>query len=230
VIDTQVAGSADDAFHSPVGWPNYSQTATVVYVGSPGSGGPTYGGWRWSGLAIPEGAVVLEAYVELSQAGWGHTVTTTLSLQNAADPVGFSQFSTPFHRWQERTGFETQWSWPRSVPGTWIVTPDIAAGIQELVDRYAGIDALVLLESGEGVASGQYHEWGSFDASPALAARLYITWVMPEAELIETLAASNAGPSHSTAVAINRQALEAVVLRSRRRYSRSLKGDPISLT
>jgi hypothetical protein len=180
VILTQVSASANDAFHSPSGWPGYSHTSNVVYAGAPGGSGPTYGGWRWTGLNIPAGAVVVSAYVELGQAGWGYAFTTTLSLQDAASPASFSQSSTPYHRWQSRTDFETAWSWQRSGPGTRVSTPGLAAGVQELVDRYGGLNTLVLLESGQGVPNGNSHEWQAFDGSPQAAARLRIEWRAPD--------------------------------------------------
>src|SRR3989344_8148348 len=78
-IDKQVAASADDAYHTQAGWPNYSHTDGVVYAGAPGGNGPAVGGWRWTSLNIPAGATITNAYVELNQTGYGNAVTTTLA-------------------------------------------------------------------------------------------------------------------------------------------------------
>jgi hypothetical protein len=180
VVLAQVAAGSDDAYESPAGWPNFSATDVVVYAGAPNGSGATYGGWRWDGLGIPAGAIITGAYVELKQAQWGYAVTTTLSLEDGAAPATFTPGSTPADRWAGRTGFEQAWAWPKATPGTWISTPDLAAGVQELVDTYGGIDSLALLESGEGVANTEYHEWSSFESGADNAARLRITWRLPE--------------------------------------------------
>ena len=181
----QVSSGTDDAYHSPVAWPNYSDSDVLVYAGAPGSDGAVYGGWRWSGLAIPEDAVIVSAYVELTQSGWGFETATTLAFEDAAAPGTFSPGSTPYDRWQGRTSFQAGWAWDRGAPGSTATTPDLAAGIQELVDRYGGIDSLALLESGEGVPVNEYHEWVSFEGAPAQAAKLHVVWTAPEPQPIE---------------------------------------------
>lgn len=175
-----IESGQDDAHHDPVSWPNYSDKDHRVIAGAPGSKGPTYGGWRWNNLGIPEGAVITSAYVELTQQGWGHLFQTELALQNAASPDSFSRESSPFHRWSEKTDFSTVWTWGKDVPNTVIQTPDLTAGIQELVDRYGSLDSVALLESGEGVQQFEHHEWHSFEEDPALAARLHIEWTVEQ--------------------------------------------------
>lgn len=174
--EASMSASSDDAYHTPGGWPDYNDRDTVVYAGAPGGNGPTWGGWRFTGLDLPANAVIVDAYVELTQAEWGEVFTTTLALEDSPSPSTFSPESSPAHRWQDRTDFQVRWTWAKSVPGSRVRTPSLANGIQELLNSYGAIDSVVLLESGEGVATGQYHSWASFDADPALAPRLHVEY------------------------------------------------------
>ena len=173
-VEKQVSASSDDAYHTPGAWPGYGDTQTIVLAGARGANGAQFGGWRWTGLGVPDGATILDAYVLLNQAGWDYTITTTLALEDSAIPATFSPQSSPYHRWSSRTDFEVDWTWPKNVPTTWIQTPSLAAGVQELVDRHGAVDNIVLLEDGTGVLQRQYHQWAAFDGDPDRAATLYI--------------------------------------------------------
>jgi len=175
-VQAQITSSSDDAHDIPAGWPNYSHTSGLVYAGAPGSSGPAWGGWRWTNLNIPAGATITNAYVEFNQNAWGNGMITTLAFENDPNPATFSSNSSPFTRWSNKTTFEVDWSWGTSAPGSWIKTPSLSAGIQELVDRYGGVNTLVLLEDGTGVVQGQWHAWQSYDANPLLSANLYIEY------------------------------------------------------
>ncbi len=176
LVEARIAASTDDAYNAPTGWPGYSHTDTVVYAGAPGGSGPTWGGWRFTGLNIPANATILDAYVEFTQAGWGYTVTTTLALEKSAAPATFSPGSSPSARWANRTSFELDWTWPKATPGSKVHTPSLVGGIQELVSTFGAINELVLLEDGTGVPQGEYHTWESFDASPSQAAMLRVEY------------------------------------------------------
>ncbi len=180
-IEAQVSSSSDDAYHAPAVWPNYSSTDTRVYAGQP-SGNIVTGGWRWTGLGIPSGAVITAAYVELNQRGYGNNLTTTLSFEDVASPATFTGASTPTSRWASRTTFSTNWFWPKSSPNSWIQTPSLVDGIQELVDSYGGINELALLENGAPAGGSFYHEWYSFDFNPARAAKLHIEYIAGDDE------------------------------------------------
>ncbi|MBI2577600.1 MAG: fibronectin type III domain-containing protein, partial [Candidatus Wildermuthbacteria bacterium] len=174
-IDKQVVLNSDDAYHVTAGWPNYSDADGVVYAGAP-ENGPAVGGWRWTGLSIPAGATITNAYAELNQTGYGHAVTTTLALEKTASPATFSAISSPATRWGNKTTFQTSFAWVSNTPNSWIKTSSLTAGIQELVDAYGAIDSVVLLEDGAGVTLGQYHEWASYDGNVAFAAKLHIEY------------------------------------------------------
>ena len=179
IIDKQVSSSADDAYHDPDGWPGYSHTdaGNGVYAGNPGGAGlATVGGFRWTGLNIPAGSTITNAYIDFNQKGWGYQIPTVLSFESSVNPASFSSASSPYHRWSNKTIFTLNWTWPKATPGTWIRTPFLVSGIQELVDSYGAINSIVVLENGSGVPAGQYHNWESYNGSSLLAAKLHIEY------------------------------------------------------
>ncbi|MBI2664459.1 VCBS repeat-containing protein [Candidatus Woesearchaeota archaeon] len=172
--EVQIAYSSDDAYHDPLGWPNYADSTNNIRAGRPSST-PVWGGWRWANLNIPPGSVITGAYVEFNQLEWGYSnIPTTLAFENSSNALTFSSGNSPAHRWSKRTAFQTQWNWSRQTPGSWIRTPSLAAGIQELAAN--GINDLVLLEDGTPSLASQSHEWASYDYNPSLAARLHIEY------------------------------------------------------
>ncbi len=174
-VDTTISQSSDDAFIRLNGWPGYSHSAGNIYAGRIGSE-PVYGGFRFTNLNIPENSIITAAYVNFTQNGWGWEIPTNLTFENAENPSTFSSTSTPFDRWSSKTSFNTQWTWPRSTPSSTIQSPSLVQGLQELVDTYGGIDAVVLIESGEPAASGEWHNWDSYDGNPSTAATLHVEY------------------------------------------------------
>lgn len=173
-----IDASEDDAFDVPEGihWPGYSHTQDIIHAGRPNADFVSYGGWRWDDLGIPAGAVITKAYVELNQNNWGWTIETILALQDEAAPTSFSRENSPAHRWNDRTNNTFNWTWPRQEPGDWATTPDLTAAVQELVNRYGALDAIVLLESGETAPAKKAHTWATYDADPSRGAVLHIEW------------------------------------------------------
>lgn len=177
VVAGQIASSSDDAHddRAPF-WPGFSSTSPVVYAGRPGTGDPITGGYRFTGLVIPENSQIVNAYVEFTQSSWGHVISTNLSFENAAAPLTFSSTNSPAGRL--KTAFSADWTWPRSTPDSVIRTPALTAGIQELVDTFGDVDTVVLLETGlSSEPTGQSHSWHSFDGNPAFAARIHIEYI-----------------------------------------------------
>lgn len=173
-----IDSSKDDAYDVPEGihWPGYSDSDNIIHAGRPNNDFVSYGGWRWDDLAIPAGAQIVSAHVELNQAIWGWTIDTTLALENNPAPAEFSSDNTPADRWANRTDATFDWTWVRQNPGDWNMTPDLTAAVQELVDRYGGLDAIVLLESGEPAPANRAHTWAAFDLDPSRGAVLHIEW------------------------------------------------------
>ena len=157
VVESQVSSSADDAYHAPLGgWPGYSHSDIYngIYAGRPGGNGAVWGGWRWAGFSIPTGSVIISAYVEFTQREWGWEIPNNVALESSANPAVFSATNSPYHRWTNaKTAFQRSWQWIRSSPGAIHRTPELSAGIQELVDTHGSLTALVLLEDGSPVLS-----------------------------------------------------------------------------
>lgn len=181
IIDVRVGASSDDAYSDPDSWPSYSHNdvARGIFAGNPGnSGQATWGGFRWTNLGIPAGAIINNAYVELVQKDWGFSGITTLAFEGASSPAAFSSLSTPYNRWASKTAWNVQWNWDsqKGSPGKIIKTPALVNGVQELVNRYGAINTIVLLEDGTGYAGGQYHSWESYDNGVNVAPRLHIEY------------------------------------------------------
>jgi hypothetical protein len=62
----------------------------------------------------------------------------------------------------------------------WHQTPSLVDGVQELIDSFGELDAIVLLENGDATAPGYYHGWLSYDKGAQYAAKLFITYYCDE--------------------------------------------------
>jgi hypothetical protein len=178
-VEAVISTGSDDAHDfAGGGWPSYSHSDVSVWSGTPGNSGPAYGGFRWTGLSVPSNAVITAAWVELSQAGNGFSMQSTLSLEDAASPATFNGSSSPHDRWGNRTDFDMSYDWEAGEKDSIHATPSLVAGVQELVNSYGGLNSLVLLESSEGTPQWTYHAWRSYDGNPSLAAKLYIEYTV----------------------------------------------------
>lgn len=181
-VSSQVQASSDDAYNDPICcWPGYSHTSTVVFAGNAGSTGPTYGGFRFTGLKIPGNAQIVSAHVEFTQNAWGWTMPTQLAFQDSSAPQTFSSSNPPSSR--GLTTFKTEWNWPKAGPDSVLKTPDLSDGIQELIDSYGTLNSVVLIEQGlESNAQGRSHNWYSYDNDPSKAAKLVVEYTLPETQ------------------------------------------------
>jgi len=187
-----IGASSDDAYHDPDSiFPGYSDTdaSNGVFAGNPGlAGEATWGGWRWTELAIPEGAIIDEAYVRLRNSGFGaDDIETRLAFEKNKVPPTFSSGNSPYHR---RLNLTTQvsWKWMENLEGpfpsdglVWARTPSMAAQLQEVVGLLGAgetLDAAVFIEDGTGVPADKKHSWTSYDGDRNKAAKLYISWTL----------------------------------------------------
>lgn len=176
-VDVQISSSSDDAYQDPDSWPNYSHSdsSSGIFSGNPGmSGQANVSGFRWN-INIPANSVITEAWVDFNQKGWGYQIPTTLAFERTLSPVTFSSSYGPYPRWTSKTVWTTIWTWGKSTPGTWVRSPSLINGIQELVSL-GNVTSIVLLENGSGLSNGQYHNWEGYEPNPLLSAKLHVVW------------------------------------------------------
>jgi hypothetical protein len=192
-VSSQVNSSSDDAYHGADFFPGYSSTDILVYSGWPNAGGnrSSTGGWRFTSLNLPACAIITGAYAEIAAAYHGYETTTTLSLEDAANPPTFTPDNTPLHRWANHTSFTAMWTTGVAPQVVWHQTPSLIAGVQELIDSFGAIDTIVLLENGDATAPGYYHGWLSYDKGAEYAAKLFITYYCDEPDPTPTPTPTN---------------------------------------
>lgn len=129
-------------------------------------GTPTTTGMRFTGLAIPRGARVTRAWVQFNADELDRRAATlTLRAQAADSPLAFTSSAFDVSS-RPRTAASVVWSAP-----TWTVfgaagaeqrTPDLAAIVQEVVDRpgWASGNALAVLVTGSGRRTAESFEGG----------------------------------------------------------------------
>lgn len=116
----------------------FYQSRNEIYLGqdancSPNS--PYLMGLRFSGINIPQGETIHSAAITFTADGpYSDPVTTTIAAENAGNPPAFSAEHTPAQ--VVLTSAQTPWD----IATTWqfsqsVLTPDITAVIQELVNR-----------------------------------------------------------------------------------------------
>ena len=173
MIEVRVSADSDDAEERVDGSVSLgSSDLELVY-----DGGDQIVGMRFSGVTIPQGAIISGAYVQF-QTDETHSDPTTLTIQGEGvdDALTFESSSGNISS-RPRTTAAVAWS-----PAPWLTvgeagpdqrTPDLAAVIQEVVDRpgWTSGDALVVIVSGAGERAAE-----SYNGDPAGAPILHIEY------------------------------------------------------
>jgi hypothetical protein len=153
VVEVQVAASTDDAEESTLGSVSLtSSDLELVYD----AGSDQAVGMRFTGVAIPAGATIVNAYVQFQVDEVGSGATQLTIEGQAADDAPSFAYGTWNISSRPRTASSVSWS-----PVPWTVigaagddqrTPDVAAVIQEIVSRsgWSSGNALVLIVTGSG--------------------------------------------------------------------------------
>ncbi len=112
-----------------------------------------YGAWfRFTGITLPQNAVILEARLEMVNARWDNATALMVRAEDSGDPMAPS--SPADYGSRTRTTAAGVWT---SESGDWAYrdSPDLAALIQELVDSNTYSDGTVLIfVEDEGGSSG----------------------------------------------------------------------------
>jgi outer membrane protein assembly factor BamB len=173
-ITAQVAASSDDANQDSSA---LDLTSGTVWLGNASSATASYTGLRFTNLALPPGATINSARLQLysSQSQW-----IGISLNLAAEAIGnspaFSASNPPGQRTltTQSVAHQSDVQW---LANTWYSLDEMAPVIQAVVSRpdWQSGNSLSVILTGTGGAWGRKFAL-SYDGSPANAARLIITY------------------------------------------------------
>ena len=177
-LDIAVSASADDAEEAASGEINRVSGDLAMSVGV----APQTVGLRFQGVAVPQGATILSAYVQFRADEKSSTVVTLTIEGHAADSAG--AFTTAAFGISSRPRTIADVSW---TPDPWTLigeqgpkqrTTDLSPVVQEIVDR-AGWNggAVALIISGQGGSGKRTAE--SFNAGASLAPVLHVEYSTP---------------------------------------------------
>lgn len=173
VFEVRVAASTDDAEERPTG--NIALTSSDLELVQDGNAQTV--GMRFNGLTIPQGATILNAFVQF-QVDETSTVATSLSLQGEAsdNAITFAGTNSNISS-RPRTAAAVPWNPPAwstvGQAGPEQRTPDLAPVVQEIVDRtgWSNGNSLVFIVTGTGSRVAE-----SFNGAAAAAALLRIEY------------------------------------------------------
>lgn len=175
-VSKLVAASADDAHW--YGGATISTNATQGYVGDfSATIYDSTAGFRFTGIAIPQGATIDSAYLLLNLNGATSSFSATIDGHDADDAAAFSTYGDATGR--AHTTASVSWSLPTTARIE--SSPDISAIIEEIVGRAgwaSGNDIVLFLNNptaGGWSGSQAYVQLVMFDASAA-PAQLVINW------------------------------------------------------
>lgn len=176
-VEARVASSADDAEEAASGAVGVSSSDLELTID--GSRGEQLVGIRFTSLAMPQGAQITNAYIQF-QADEASTDATTLTIESEANDSAQS-FGGSFNiSARPRNQVAVGWS-----PAPWDVvgeagpsqrTPDIAALIQQVIDRpgWAEGNSLAIVIGGTGKRVAE-----SFDGVASAAPLLHVEYDVP---------------------------------------------------
>ncbi len=160
-----IGGSLDDTFaYYSRGWVNaYNWEDAILY-------GDTWVGLRFAGLALPEGARVVHASLQVNVFGFDDP--RLLIYAEANDRAADFSRSLPTER--ALTTASVRWR-ASNIGGGWRSSPDLAPIIQEVVSRpgWGSGDPIALILQNDG-GQLRFRQW-DYDHAP-YAARLYLVY------------------------------------------------------
>ncbi|CDX14004.1 hypothetical protein MPLB_1380022 [Mesorhizobium sp. ORS 3324] len=177
IFETRIATAGDDVEEKGSG--TIGTNINDLELGYDGTTRQTVG-LRFTGINIPQGAIITSAYIQF-QANEVKTGATSLLIQgdNTDDASPFT--NTAFNVSSlPRTAASTAWT-----PDPWTVvgehglaerTPDISAIVQEIVNRsgWAALNDMAFLVTGTGTRTADSYEY-----NPASAALLHVEYLLP---------------------------------------------------
>jgi hypothetical protein len=170
-----IAAGADDVNDDGAA---FAPGGTTMFVGN--GGGASFAGLRFTNLAIPRGATVTSARVQLRASA---TQWNSIAFEWAAEASGnaapFAAASRPSQRTlgTPRVAHTSNVQW---VSGTFYTLEELAPLVQAVVDRadWTSGNALALIARGTGGAWGRKFA-SAFESGAANAARLVVSYTTP---------------------------------------------------
>jgi len=175
-VTSQVGSSSNDAEEN-VNSGNVDLTSPDLQLGNDNNT-PQLVGMRFTNIAIPRNANILNAYVEFEVAATGSASTSVTIRGQAADNA--SAFSSTKNNISNRSLTTAQVAW-NNIPA-WSAlnvkwqTPNLSAIIQQVVNRsgWASGNAIAIIINGSGQRTAE-----SYDGEAPAAPKLVITYLLP---------------------------------------------------
>ena len=176
-VTVPVAASADDGYFSWAATQNNSSSQLQAGVWS----GRAYSVYtRFLGVSVPQGATILDAYLEVLAYDGGDSGTVLTHVRahavDSAPPIAYPGDA----RSLPRTSASVEWSLPTWAYGTRYKSPNLASVVQEIVDRpawAAGNDLTLLVDYYDEMATtGGYRRFTSYDGSASQQPKLVVTF------------------------------------------------------
>ena len=176
-LDVRIISSTDDAEESSTGSMYLNSTDLELVID--GSRGEQMVGLRFTGVNLPQNALINQAYLEFETDETDSEPTSlVIAAQDSDNPETFSSVS---HDISSRPTLSTSIEW-NTLPAWDSVhakhqSPDIAPLIQEIVNRsgwqYGNGVALIITGTGQRTAE-------SYDGEPAAAPLLHVEYILEE--------------------------------------------------
>ncbi|HMB74407.1 MAG TPA: metallophosphoesterase, partial [Gammaproteobacteria bacterium] len=177
-LEVQVSASSDDAEQTTDGY--FSTTSSDLELIE--SDSPQRVGIRFNEIQVPRGVLISDAYVQFQvDEASSESVSLVIAGEAADDAVSFSAANDVLSR--VATSATVLWSpaaWsPVGAAGPDQRTPDIAAVLQEIVNRegWTAGNSLVILIEGSGTRTAE-----SFDGDVVGAPRLHLQYTISDQE------------------------------------------------
>jgi hypothetical protein len=177
IFETRVASASDDVEQKGSG--SISGNINDLELGYDGTTSQTVG-IRFTGINIPQGAIITSAYIQF-QANEVKTGATSLLIKGE-DTDDASAFTSVKFNVSSRATTDASAAW---TPAPWTVvgehglaerTPDLTAVVQEIVNRsgWAALNDMAFLVTGTGTRTADSYEY-----NPASAPLLHIEYLLP---------------------------------------------------
>lgn len=174
IINPQVGSSADDRTDKDSGSREAVNAGEIrIYRHSSGSFLRMHGGFRFTGLGIPQGAIVSVAYAQLYIIA-DDDPYCDIYCEDQESPPNFADGSTLIQN-RMRTTASAEWAVMNIGAGAFKDTPSLVDPIQEIVTDY-DVDTLVLLFIAKAATPLMALMATSWDGDSERAAKLYIEY------------------------------------------------------